>query len=136
VAYALLVSLRTAMRRGEILSLTAADVDLVKRVARLEMTKNGDSRKVPLSRKAVRLLRPMLPGLWSISAASLDALWRKVCRRAGVEGLHLHDARAAALTSMARREDVLTLARISGHRNVQQLMTYYRETPAQIADRL
>jgi integrase len=136
VAYALLVSLRTAMRRGELLSLTAADVDLQRGVSRLEMTKNGDRRVVPLSRRAVRLLRPMLPAMWTVSPASLDALWRKVCARAGVDGLHLHDARAAALTSMARRVDVLTLARISGHRNVQQLMTYYRETPEQIAGRL
>jgi integrase len=136
VAYVLLISLRTAMRRGEILGLKAGDIDVTKRLAVLELTKNGDRREVPLSRKALRLIRPLLPGWLTVQPASLDALWRKVCGRVGVDGLHLHDARAAALTSMARKVDVLTLARISGHRDIKQLMTYYRETPGQIADRL
>ncbi len=136
VAHILLIALRTAMRKGEILGLTDADVDLARSVAVLADTKNGDRREVPLSRRASRLLRVIYPGGWRISSASCDALWRKVCRRIGIDDLHLHDARAAALTSMARRVDVLTLARISGHRNVSQLMTYYRATPAQIAARL
>lgn len=136
VAHILLIALRTAMRKGEILSLSARTVDLGASVALLEDTKNGDRREVPLSRRAVRLLRVVYPCMWSISSASLDSLWRKVCRRIGIMDLHLHDARAAALTSMARRVDVLTLARISGHRDVGQLMTYYRATPAQIAARL
>ena len=136
VSYVLLISLRTAMRRGEILALTGADVDLDRRVARLHRTKNGDARDVPLSAKALRLLRPLLPGMLTIAPASLDALWRKVCARCGVDGMHLHDARAAACTSMARRVDVLTLARITGHRDIKMLMRYYRETPEQIAARL
>ena len=133
VAHVLLLSLRTAMRRGEILALTAADVDLDGRVAHLRMTKNGDARDVPLSARAARLLRPLMPGLFGIAPASLDALWRRLCVRAGVDGLHLHDARAAALTSMSRKVDVLTLARISGHRNLNQLNTYYRISAADIA---
>lgn len=136
VAYVLLISLRTAMRRGEILALREADVDLARRVARLHVTKNGDARDVPLSARAARLLRPLLPGMLDIAPGSLDALWRKVCARCGVEGLHLHDARAAACTSMARRVDVLTLARITGHRDIKMLLRYYRETPEQIAARL
>lgn len=114
----------------------AADVDLGRRVAVLQLTKNGDRREVPLSRKAIRVLRPILPGLFTVSSASADALWRKVCARAGLEDFHLHDARAAALTSMARKVDVLTLARVSGHRDIKMLQRYYRATASQIADRL
>ena len=89
-----------------------------------------------MARKGVRLLQPLMPDLFSVSSASADSLWRKVCARAGVEDFHLHDARAAALTSMARRVDVLTLARISGHRDVRMLSRYYRATATQIADML
>ena len=124
------------MRKGEMLGLTADDVDLGRRVAVLQTTKNGDRREVPLSRKAIRVLRPILPGLFAVSSASADALWRKVCTRAGLEDFHLHDARAAALTSMARKVDVLTLARVSGHRDIKMLQRYYRATASQIADRL
>jgi integrase len=136
IAHVLLLSLRTAMRRGELLQLRATDIDLDRGVAVLQMTKNGDRRDVPLSRRAQRLVSVLLPGMFTIAPASLDTLWRKVCARVGVAGLHLHDARAAALTSMARRVDVLTLARISGHRDIKMLMRYYRETPQQIAARL
>jgi hypothetical protein len=42
-----------------------------------------------------------------------------------------------ALTSLARKVDVMTLARISGHKDLRILMnTYYRETAEQIAARL
>ena len=61
---------------------------------------------------------------------------RRHVRRLGIADLRLYDARAAALTSMSRRVDLLTLARISGHRDLSQLQIYYRSTAAQIADRL
>ena len=136
LAYLLLLSLRTAMRKGEMLGLKPKDVDLVRRVAVLHETKNGDRREVPLSRRAVRIIRPIYPALFTVSSASADALWRKVCARVGLANWHLHDARAAALTSMSKRVDLLTLARISGHRDLSMLQRYYRATAEQIADRL
>lgn len=36
-----------------------------------------------------------------------------------IEDLHFHDARAEALTLLARRVDVLTLAKISGHKDIR-----------------
>jgi integrase len=136
IAHILLISLRTAMRRGEIVGMQREQVDFARRLVELPITKNGDRREVPLSRRALRLMRVIHPQMWTISLASLDALWRKTTRRLGIVDLHLHDARAAALTSMSKRVDVLTLARISGHRDINQLSTYYRETAAQVADRL
>ena len=50
--------------------------------------------------------------------------------------VELHDLRAEALTRLARKVDVLTLARIAGHRDPRTLMVYYRETAADIAARL
>jgi integrase len=54
-----------------------------------------------------------------------------------IEGLTFHDTRATALTLLARKMDVLTLARISRHKDLNILMRrYYRETPEQISARL
>lgn len=136
IAHILLLSLRTAMRRGEIVGMQAANVDLVQRVVVLPMTKNGDRREVPLSRRALRLMRVVYPQMWTISLGTLDALWRKIMKRLGIVDLHLHDARAAALTSMSKRVPLITLARISGHRDINQLQVYYRATAAQVADQL
>ena len=49
-------AVETAMRRSEITGLQSSNVNLDKRVALLPMTKNGSSRGVPLSSKAVYIL--------------------------------------------------------------------------------
>jgi integrase len=131
-------AIETAMRSGEILGLTWPNVDLESRVAHLPMTKNGTARDVPLSTEAVRLLQalPSSDPIFNLDATSRDALWRKLRDRAGVEGLTCHDARHSVITQLARKLDVLDLARMVGHKNISQLMTYYNESAASIAKRL
>lgn len=144
VAWALLFALETAMRAGEICGLLRDEVRLKDQVARLPVTKNGDAREVPLSTAAVALLKLALKvpagedgRVLSLTVASLDALFRKACGRCQIEGLHFHDSRATALTRMARLVDVMTLAKISGHRDISLLVrVYYREAASSIAARL
>ncbi len=143
VALAFLVGLRTAMRAGEILSLGKATLDLERRVARIAQHKTahltGRPREVPLTRAAVRLLRPVASrdACFTLTPASLDALFRKARDKLLIEDLHFHDSRAEALTRLAAKVDVMTLARISGHKDLRILMsTYYRETAEQIAARI
>jgi integrase len=143
VALAMLIALRTGMRAGEVLQLSDATVDLTKRVATIDHHKRlhatGKPRRVPLTGKAIRLMRPLAGrGKWfSITAASLDALFRKARDRLMIKGLHFHDTRAEALTLLARRVDVLTLAKISGHKDIRMLSeVYYRESAEDIAGRL
>jgi integrase len=54
------LAIETAMRRGELLSLTWENVDLKRQTAHLPDTKNGDPRTVPLSTRAVAILRRCL----------------------------------------------------------------------------
>ncbi len=139
VGLAFLLGLETAMRAGELLGLHAGDVDLDARVARLPKTKNGDPREVPLSTRAVEILRLLPVGdgpLLAISEASRDALFRKVRKRAGLEDLHFHDSRAEAIWRLSKRLDVLQLARVIGHRDLKSLMIYYNESASELAKRL
>ena len=143
VAWALLLSLRTAMRAGEVLSLSAATVDLRHRVATLQGHKTAHkvgTRLVPLTPRAAALLGMMLrehPEGLPVSSASLDALFRKARSQVLLPDVHFHDARATALTMLARRVDILTLTRISGHRNAELISrVYYRESAQEIAARL
>lgn len=146
VAWAFLVSLRTAMRAGEVMGLTAAAVDLQRRVVTLtthKTAKQVGTRSVPLLPAGVRLLRVLVAAapadarLIGLSPASLDTLFRRVTRQVLVADAHFHDARGTALTMMSRRMDVLTLARISGHRDLSLLLgTYYRETAEEVSARL
>ena len=95
---------------------------------------------MPLSSAAVTLLEALPPDLapvFGLSSRKLDALWRKLRDRAGVDGLVFHDARAWGLTKLSRKVDVLTLARISGHQDLSMLSrVYYRESASDIARRL
>ena len=135
VARAFLIALRTGMRAGEILSLTPDAVDLRTRVAHLKNTKNGDDRSVPMTSAAARLFKGWYG--WTVTAASRDALFRKARERCGITDLHFHDARAEALTRLSKKVDVLTLAKISGHRDLNMLLhRYFRESAGDIASRL
>jgi len=99
----------------------------------------GAPRLVPLSGRAMRLLAPVLQReqIFTLSAHSLDALFRKVRDRLMLHDLHFHDSRATALTHLARRVPVEVLAKISGHKNIAMLVNvYYRERPEEIAARL
>jgi len=139
VVLAFELAIETGMRAGEIRTLEPEQIDLDRGICTLLMTKNGDSRDVPLSMRARELLRllqrpegPLLP----MSAGVMDATFRKLKRKAGITDLHFHDSRAEAATRLSKKVDVLTLARILGHRDIKSLMTYYRESAEDIAARL
>jgi integrase len=141
VAWAWLIALRTAMRAGEVLALRGEHVDLRHRVVTLPRHKTSHrvgSRDVPITRQAARLLSVLhRPGaLFGVPAGSRDALFRKARDQVMARGLTFHDSRATALTLLARRVDILTLARISGHADIRQLQAYYRESDRAIAARL
>lgn len=140
VAAAFLLAIETAMRQGEILGLSWDSVDLSRRVAHLPKTKNGSARDVPLSVRAIEILR-LTEGrgtdrIFTVSSASADALFRKGKARAMVEGLHFHDTRREATSRLAKKVDVLTLARITGHKDIRMLMIYYQTDMADVAQQI
>lgn len=133
VALAFMISLRTAMRASEVLQVSPAT--LSGSVVTLRDTKTERRAQVPLTRRGAALCR--LVKQWTIDSAMLDALFRKARDRCMVGDLRFHDARATALTHLARKVDVLTLSRISRHKDLKMLSTvYYRETAEEIAKRL
>jgi integrase len=141
VAVAFLFAIETAMRSGEILGLTSHTVDFENRVAHLPLTKNGSARNVPLSSRSIELLR-MLPKvddgapLFGLVDRSRDALFRKARDKTGVNNLTFHDTRHEAITRLAKKLQPLELARMTGHTNLNELLTYFNETAADIALRL
>lgn len=139
VAVAFLFALETAMRAGEICRLTPADI--IGRTARLEITKNGSARTVPLSKRArqlLDLLPPPEPGqpLFGLTAGSLDTLFRRAVARCQIDGLTFHDSRHEAITRLATKLNVLELARMVGHRDLRMLQIYYNETAEKLAKKL
>lgn len=142
LAYAFLIALETAMRQGEILGLSPGRVNLRARYVELTHTKNGDARKVPLSLRAVELMRRLVDAagdrqeLFTLSSKSADVMFRRVRDRVKIDGLTFHDTRHEATTRLARKLDVLDLARMTGHRDPRSLMVYYNATASEVASRL
>ncbi len=141
LAVAFLLALETGMRQGEILGLTWNRVFLDKRFVRLDITKNGDARNIPLSSSAIELLKQQPrktkePRCFPVSSASADALWRKARKNAKITNLKFHDSRHEAITRLAKKLDVLDLARMIGHRDPRSLMIYYNATATELAARL
>lgn len=136
---AFLFAIETAMRLGEICSLTWENVHFERRLVHIPQSKNGWPRDVPLSSKALDILTL----LWSVRTNDLvfclnirqcDALFRKVKNQALLKDLHFHDTRREALTRLAKKVDVMTLAKISGHRDLSILQnTYYAPRMDEVA---
>lgn len=137
VAVAFLFAIETGMRSGEITALRWKEVHA--RHVHVPESKNGDARDVPLSKYAQELLT-YLPRdadrVFNVSDASRDALFREARDRCGFTGLKFHDTRHEALTLLARKLDVLDLARMVGQRDLRSLMIYYNPTADELADRL
>lgn len=136
IALAFLFALETAMRSGEILGLTWADVG--EKSVNLPKTKNGDERRVPLSVRAREILALLPKGstVFGLEAAQRDALFRKARDSAQVVDLHFHDSRAEAIWRLSKKLDVMELARVIGHRDLKSLMIYYQTSADELADRL
>lgn len=91
----IILALETAMRRGELLSLRWDNIDYAKRTAFLHLTKNGDSRTVPLSIQALEVLQALPRSIdgrvLPINFAALENNFKRAKKRAGLHDLRIHD---------------------------------------------
>lgn len=146
VGAAILFAIETAMRAGEITGLKWENVNLAQRTAYLPKTKNGYARTVPLSTKAVEILKQLAElepdkyhSVFQLTSRSLDAIFRKLKRKANLHesDLHFHDTRREALTRLSKYLTVMELAKVSGHRDLSILQnTYYNPDISELVSKL
>jgi integrase len=122
-------AIETAMRRGELMSLLWMNINFEKCVAFLPLTKNGDSRYVPLSMKAIKILK-LLPRdiegrVFPLNKSSVSVLFLRAARRAKISDIHFHDLRHMAITRLAFKfSNPMEIAAISGHKSLSMLRRY------------
>lgn len=126
------IALRTGMRLQEVLA-APENFDARRRVVTVK-SKTEKRAEIPIGRLAANLLvRPA----FTVGANEASVLFSKLCKELMIDGLTFHDTRATALTHLARKVDVMTLARISRHKDLRILMrVYYREGSESIAKRI
>lgn len=141
VGAAFIFAIETAMRAGEICSLTPSNIYYDKKIAHLEKTKNGDERYVPLSDRAISILKslPLVDDespVFQLNSGVLSTTFRDAKLNTTLENITFHDSRHEATTRLAGKMHVLSLAKVTGHRNINELMTYYDESAEDIAKKL
>lgn len=159
-----LFAIETGMRLGEICNLDWGNIYLRDYYLTIPMSKNGDARDIPLSSRAIELLEKIKPYSRSLiyertivneygqsetytakpvffkdfdaSSDRTSALFARYIKTTGIKDLRFHDTRHEACTRLARKLDVLDLAKMIGHRDPRSLMIYYNPTASEIAKRL
>lgn len=129
--YSIIVfALETAMRQNEILTLTWDNINLRTSVAHLPDTKNGSSRDVPLSVRAIEALlkvgRRPTGKIFGYTSAGLKSTWRTAMQRLDIKDLHFHDLRHEAISRLFELGslDIMEVAAISGHKSLSMLKRY------------
>lgn len=121
------IALRTGMRLGEVLQ---APENFDGSIVRIK-TKTEKEARIPIGRIARKLLKREP---FTVGTNEGSVLFSKLCRELMIEGLTFHDTRGTALTHLARKVDVLTLAKISRHKDISLLSNvYYRKSANEIS---
>ena len=123
-------AIETGMRRSEILGLTWENINQEKQLAYLPLTKNGTSREVPLSKKAVQVLsnqraRQDIPTPFPVNANAFRSAWERLRKRADLCDLRFHDLRHEAISRFFEMGlSIPEVALISGHKDAKMLFRY------------
>jgi integrase len=136
------LALETAMRQSELARLEWRYVDLDKRAVHLVVTKNGDSRGVPLSSRAMAVIQNipktadgrLFPGL---TPEAIKRAFIRACARANLKNFHFHDLRHEATSRMFEKGlNPLEVASITGHKTLQMLKRYTHLDAGNLARKL
>jgi len=137
------VAIETGMRQSEILNLRVHQIDLERRVARLNDTKNNSPRTVPLTKHATEVLKlaisnPMRPkntdlvffgekgrDKKTISPYQFNKVWIQIKKDIGFSDFHFHDLRHEAVSRLVEAGlSDQEVASISGHKSMTMLRRY------------
>jgi len=121
-------AIETGMRRSEILNMKWEHLGLDNKRVLLPMTKNGSSRWVPLSDKAIKILKDVPSStdhVFPITDVALRQSWERLRNRANLIDFTFHDFRHEAISRMFEKGlNVPEVASISGHKTASQLFRY------------
>jgi len=132
----IILALETGMRRGEILNIKKSHIDFARQTLLIPLTKTDTPRTIPLSSKAIAVLREQLRGsekvisigvttLFTYKPRSLSGAFLRLSRRHKIDNLHFHDLRHEATSRFFEKGlNPVEVATITGHKDTRMLMRY------------
>jgi integrase len=133
------LALETGLRKGELLGLTWDRVDLSRGVIRLEVTKNGRRREVPI-RQIVYNILSGLPGpregrVWPSS--DIRSAFETAVKAGKLDDFHFHDTRHHfASWFVMRGGKPQSLMELLGHSSLAMTMRYAHLAPKHLRDEM
>lgn len=125
------LAVETAMRRAEIVGIRLKDINFKERIVTLHNTKNGETRRVPLSREALSTLNAHIKAhavtdkVFDITENHVTHLFIGICKRAKINNLKFHDLRHEATSRFFERGlTEMEVASITGHKTNAMLRRY------------
>jgi integrase len=129
-----LMALTTGARKGELVGLRWADVDLERAEAYVGRTKNGDPRVLPLVPAVVEQLQRFKAGAASLVFRSphapekrfaFESKFHEALAAARIRGVTFHTLRHSAASMLARNgATLLEIGDLLGHRQLQMTKRY------------
>ena len=148
------IAIETGMRQSEILNICRSQVDIQRRVVRLNDTKNDSPRTVPLTLKATEVFKLVLnnpirpidtdliffgePGRNNKrSPYQFNKVFGDIKTALGMQDLHFHDLRHEAVSRLVEAGlSDQEVASISGHKSMQMLRRYTHLRAEDLVSRL
>ena len=135
---AIVVSIATGVRKGELLRLAWSDVDMPRATVRIMESKNGAARSVHLPAAAAAVLKDLkaapvvsakhvfvTPKGRAVTWQWLDKAWRKVRTAAKLTDFRWHDLRHTAASYLAQSgASLLEVGNVLGHKSAGVTMRY------------
>ena len=125
----IIFAIETGMRRSEIVNTQWSDIDLKKKTLAIGETKTDMPRTIPLSKRAVAILnnetRNINDSVWCIKPDSITQAFERVCKKAEITGLRLHDLRHEATSRFFEKGfNIMEVSSITGHKDLRMLKRY------------
>lgn len=135
-------AIETGMRLGEIINLEWGDIS--KSVAHIYESKNGESREVPLSKKALLTINKLPKHFaskkifWKWKTTSgFQSSWQRLIKSSGISNLHFHDLRHEAISRLFEKGlNPIEVSAISGHKSMQVLKRYTHIKSSYLLERI
>lgn len=143
-----LVASQTGLRKGNILALTAQQVNFDRNIIIIPRTKNGDSIAVPMTsivrrilQHAVDMKRVDSPYVFCdaegkpYSSHKVSMAFKRACSRAGVEDLRFHDLRHDFASLLVQSGvSLYKVQQLLGHKDQRMTQRYAHLLPENLTD--
>jgi integrase len=143
----IIAAVDTGCRRGELFTLTWADVDLNQRVINIRAfnTKTMRARSVPISDRLAAEFERLRQSVESEDSANnlvfgisdnIKHSWTTATKKAGIQGLRFHDLRHTFCTRLIEAGmPIDEVAKLAGHTQINTTYKHYLNTTASTLDR-